>query len=102
MNAKNTTPQPSLNRKPSEQSFMYEIGRSVPGGEMSAYAVLDFSKTSTPKSKGPEEKLREKGGKVDDKVPYTRIDFQKTETMRNLVLMCEADREEEEKRKKLE
>ena len=86
MNAKNTTPQPSLNRNPPNSRPMYEIGRRVLSGEMSAYAVLDFSKTSTPKSKGP-EKSREKGGKVDDKAPYARIDFQKTETMRNLVLM---------------
>ena len=75
---------------------------------MSDYALLDFSKTSMAKLKGPEEKSREKGGKVDDKVTYARIDFQKTETIRKLVLMCEADREEEgrrreeEKRKKLE
>ena len=42
---------------------------------MSTYADLDLRQTSTPKSKGPEEKPREKGGKVEAEPSYPVLEF---------------------------
>ena len=98
--SRNTTPQPSLSRKASEQASMYEnltLGKNgttpkiatnltpnpslvtsiphVSGSAMSTYADLDLRQTSTPKLKDQEETQGEKAGKVEAEPTYPVLEF---------------------------